>query len=120
MMQRPVGVAIPEGQNQMAGGQTRAAPRQLLSIAEMRTFGVQYSDDSGTVRTALCHMMGDKIYMHPADEAWAGSIRQASKWLGDAVYERVSTHDAVIAAQAREPSKAESTSVDVTPPVAKT
>ena len=111
MAQRMVGVSVPAGQNQMANEQTRGQPRQLQAIHEMKTYGIQYTDDSGTVHTGLCHKLGDVVYIHPHDEQWSASIRTASKWLGDAINEKIAMHEAL-----KEPEPEGKPMVDVTPP----
>jgi hypothetical protein len=112
-MQRPAGVSIPQGQNQVADAQqTRGAPRQLLSIAKLETYGIQYTDDTGAVHVALCHKMGDVVYIHPNDEQWASSIRTATAWLTKDVNDRIAAHEAVKEAEAA-PDKP---MVDIEPP----
>jgi len=99
MSQRMVGVSVPQGQNQFANGQSRAEPKQLLAINEIRTYGIQYSDDSGVIHTGLCHKLGDVVYIHPHDEQWAASIRTASKWLQEAVADKINMHEAMKASE---------------------
>lgn len=112
-MQRPVGVSIPQGQNQVADAQqTRGSPRQLLSVAKLETYGVQYTDDTGAVHVGLCHKMGDVIYIHPNDEQWASSIRTATAWLTREVNDRIAAHEAAKYAE----SASVVPSIDIEPP----
>jgi len=93
-MQRAVGVTVPQGQNQVADAQkTKDTPRQLLSISELKTYAIQYTDDTGTVHVGLCHKLGEAIYIHPHDEQWAGSVRQAAGWLAKSVSEKIALHE---------------------------
>lgn len=115
-MQRPIGVSIPQGQNQVADQQqTRGEPRQLLSIAKLDTYGIQYTDDTGAVHVALAHKMGDTVYIHPNDEQWAASIRTATNWLTGAINGKIADHEEQRAA-AEAPEKP---MIDVMPPPAK-
>jgi hypothetical protein len=112
-MNRPVGVSIPQGQNHVADAHpTKGTPRQLLSIAKLETYGIQYTDEAGNVHTALCHRMGDTVYIHPNDEQWASGIRTAAAWLAQSVNDKVKLHEAAAKAAAA-PDKP---MVDVAPP----
>jgi hypothetical protein len=112
-MQRPVGVSVPQGQQQAAETQqTRGQPKQLLALSKLETYSVLYTDSNGAVHSGLCHCKDGVVYVHPTDERWAGGILKASDWLSKDVLDRIASHEQSIASE-RSPAKPVA---DVTPP----
>ena len=114
-MQRPVGVSVPQGQQQVADAQqTRGQPKQLLLLKKIDTYHVVYTDNTGAVHSGLCHYEDGTVYIHPNDERWAAGVKQAVEWLTKDVRDQIAIQlqDVVAAQMPVKPM------IDITPPKA--
>lgn len=84
---RQTGVGIPLGQQQPAPS---AGPKQLVHLLRAETYGVQWTDDEGTVHQELMHFMGGVWYRAPNGENYARSLRPLGNdvWLTKALVDR--------------------------------
>lgn len=86
---RPVGVAIPEGQRSTGRGQ----PRTVRALTEMKTYGAVWVDDNGAEQTEVIHRMGDLWYRAPNGVNYAATLKslKPETWLAEALNEQLAS-----------------------------
>ncbi len=82
---KQVGVTVPDSQL----APERGPERTVLHAVVGEMVAVQYSDEQGRVRSAVLFKAGDRYYMPPNAEQWAGSLRECSDWLTRGVEAKV-------------------------------
>lgn len=81
MMNRQQGVRTPESQNNTGMGE----PSKVYNVVEMRVFAVEYTDEFGKKHTNVAYVVGNTVYLDPNGERWTAQLRQASKYVTDAI-----------------------------------
>ena len=78
---RQVGVRTPEGQNSAGRGE----PSKVYNVAPMRLYAVEYTDEFGAKHTNIAYVVGNTVYLDPNGERWTANLKQANKYVLDAV-----------------------------------
>ena len=80
-MNRQVGVRTPDSQNNTGTGE----PSKVYHVVPMEVFAIEYTDEFGKKHSNIAYMTGGVVYLAPEGERWAASLKQASKYVTDAV-----------------------------------
>lgn len=80
--ERPQGVRVPD--SQLRSGNT-GKPNSVSYAIPLVPYAVQYFDENGQQHTAIAYKMGNDVYFDLNSERWAAGLRQASKYIADAV-----------------------------------
>lgn len=82
------GVMVPPAQ----GAKTDEGPANTVAHAvKGEMIAVQYYDERGRARNVVVFKVGDSIYVPENSEAWASNLKPASKWLQNALAEKLSS-----------------------------
>lgn len=88
MMNRPVGVRVPENQS------TEAAPTMtVVDIMRAEWVFLRYGDERGNAHDVLAVKIGDKIYLPPQPDQFTGGFRPLVKALSDQAIEKLALKD---------------------------
>lgn len=88
---KPLGVAIPKGQQQAREAMSNQAARPVgkantvVDVKKLQTYVVHYFDAKGEMQRALVHQAGDQLLVHKADAQWVKELRTVNEKLGEQV-----------------------------------
>lgn len=83
---RQVGVTIPEDQRAVKSDHP---PNTVLHAVRCNMVACQYVDEYGRVRNNVLLEVGNRLYVPPNSESWAGALKDAADWLLKGVQTKV-------------------------------